>query len=304
MITLQTSPTALQTWLLAVRPRTLPAAAAPVIAGSAAAYSQGLFDPLPALAALLGALLLQIGANLANDVLDFQKGFDTRERLGPLRVTQAGLLSARQVLAGMGAVFALAALCGLYLAFHAGWPIVVIGLLCIVSAVAYSGGPFAFSYHGLGETAVFVFFGLVAVCGTYYVQALELAPVAWWAAAATGLLATAILTVNNLRDIETDRATGKHTLVTRFGADWARREYLAVLVLSYAALLGMWLTGAAGIWALLPWLSIPLAVRRVRSIHALTGRALNRLLGQTGQLELIFSLLFALGMVIQRQSGS
>src|SRR5512133_3920193 len=205
-------PGPLQVWTMASRPRTLPAAAAPVIAASAAAFASGHFDPLPALAALLGALLLQIGANFANDVFDYQKGADTAERMGPLRVTAAGLLSPRQVKAGMWVVFGLAALCGLYLALHAGWVVVIIGLLSIVTAIAYTGGPYPLGYHGLGEVAVFLFFGLAAVCGTYYVQALRLDPVAVWTAIPMGLLIVAILVVNNLRDVDTDRATGKMTL--------------------------------------------------------------------------------------------
>ncbi len=225
-----TSLNSLQIWMLASRPKTLPAAAAPVIVGSAAAFYEGAFHPGPALAALFGALLLQIGANLANDVFDFHRGADTAERLGPTRVTQAGLLSPRQVLVGMWICFGLAAILGVYLTLVAGWPVIVIGLTSIVAAIAYTGGPFPLGYYGLGDAAVFLFFGLAAVCGSYYVQALKLDWLAFWSALPMGFLITAILVVNNLRDIETDRAAGKRTLAVRFGAGGARKEFLYLVV--------------------------------------------------------------------------
>lgn len=284
---------------MAARPRTLPAASAPVIVGSAAAFSAGHFALLPALAALLGALLLQIAANFANDVFDFQKGADTAERMGPLRVTAAGLVTPGEVKTAMWLTFGLAALCGVYLALHAGWPVILIGVLSILTALAYTGGPFPLGYNGLGEVAVFLFFGLAAVCGTYYVQALSLSPAAWWAAVPVGLLAVAILVVNNLRDIATDRASGKHTLAARFGAEWARREYVAALAVAYLAPLGMWLSGAASAWVLLAWLSLPLAARLVRKVYRLSGRPLNQILAQTGQLELAFAAGLSAGLVLQ-----
>jgi 1,4-dihydroxy-2-naphthoate octaprenyltransferase len=169
-----------QAWILAARPKTLPAAAAPVVVGTAVALSEGVFSPGPALAALLGALLIQIATNFANDVFDYKKGADTGQRLGPLRVTQAGLLTPAQVMAGMWLTFGLAVLVGVYLVWVGGWPIVVIGLLSILSGMAYTGGPFPLGYNGLGDLFVFIFFGLVAVGGTYYVQALTLSPAAIW----------------------------------------------------------------------------------------------------------------------------
>jgi 1,4-dihydroxy-2-naphthoate polyprenyltransferase len=292
-------PGSFRVWFMASRPRTLPAATAPVIVGSAAAFSTGHFDLLPALAALFGALLLQIGANYANDVFDYQKGVDTAERLGPVRVTAAGLLSPGQVKLGMWVVFALAALCGLYLAIHAGWPVIVIGLLSILAAIAYTGGPYPLAYHGLGEVAVFLFFGLAAVCGTYYVQALQIDVVALWAALPMGLLAVAILVVNNLRDIETDRASGKITLATRFGAQWARREYLVVVGAAFLIPLLLWLVGNGSVYLLTAWLSGPLLGLLVRDISSLSGRALNRVLAQTGQLELVYGLCLSAGLILQ-----
>lgn len=299
MDTTHTTPGFVQIWLMASRPRTLPAAAAPVIVGSAAAFSSGHFDLLPALAALLGALLLQIGANLANDVYDYHKGVDTAERLGPVRVTAAGLLTPGQVKNGMWVVFGLATLCGLYLAAHAGWPVIAIGLLSILAAIAYTGGPYPLGYHGLGELAVFVFFGLAAVCGTYYVQALRLDVVAVWAAVPMGLLIVAILIVNNLRDVDTDRASGKMTLAARFGAQWARREYLVAVGLAYLAPLFMWLTGATGMFVLTAWLSLPWFFPLARNISTLSGRPLNRVLGETGQLVLVYGLFLSAGFILQ-----
>jgi 1,4-dihydroxy-2-naphthoate octaprenyltransferase len=284
---------------MASRPRTLPAAAAPVIVGWAAAFSTGHFDLLPAMAALLGALLLQIGANIANDVFDYQKGVDTADRLGPTRVTASGLLTPAQVKGGMWFVFALAALCGLYLAIHAGWPVIAIGVLSILTAIAYTGGPYPLGYHGLGELAVFLFFGLAAVCGTYYVQALQWDAVAVWAAIPMGLLTVAILIVNNLRDIETDRVTGKMTLAARYGAQWARREYLFVVGLAYLVPLVMWLSGEASFSVMAAWLSLPWFLPLAREISTLSGRPLNKVLGKTGQLELVYGLFLAAGFILQ-----
>jgi 1,4-dihydroxy-2-naphthoate octaprenyltransferase len=286
-----------QIWLLAARPRTLPAAAAPVIVGTALALADGLFQPGPALAALLTALLLQIGANVANDVFDFKRGADTPERQGPLRVTQAGLLTPRQTLAGMWIIFGLTGLLGLYLASVAGWPVILVGLAAIAAAILYTGGPLPFGYYGLGDLFVFIFFGLAAVGGTYYVQAGQLSAAAWWAAAPIGLLTTAILVVNNLRDIETDRKAGKLTLAVRLGAAGARIEYLLCLAGAYLAPFLMWVAGVSSPWVMLSWLSVPLAVRLVRQIYRDTGRALNLALAGTGQFELVFAILFSIGLL-------
>lgn len=292
--------TQFQIWLLAARPKTLPAAAAPVIVGTAVAISEGVFRFGPALAALLGALLIQIGTNLANDVFDFKKGADTTDRLGPLRVTQAGLLSPNQVMLGMGLTFGLAAVIGLYLIMVGGWPILVIGLLSIAAGVAYTGGPFPLGYHGLGDLFVFIFFGLVAVCGTYYVQSGTVSPAAYWAAVPVGLVATAILVVNNLRDIETDQRAGKKTLAVRFGRKGAQAEYLLLLGLAYLTPLLMGLAAVASLWVLLTWLSIPLIGPLARLVIQEMGRPLNQALAGTARLELIYSILLSLGLVIGR----
>jgi len=288
----------LQVWLLAARPKTLPAAAAPTIAGSAVAWWEGGFQWGPALACVLAALLLQIGANLANDVFDYHKGADTEQRLGPLRVTQAGLLSPGQVLVGMWVTFGLAALLGLYLALVAGWPVIAIGLASIAAAIAYTGGPFPFGYYGLGDLFVFLFFGVAAVCGTYYVQAGTVSALAWWTSVPMGLLITAILVVNNLRDIETDRQAGKHTLAVRFGAGGARAEYLFCLGMSYLASLLMWLFKAAPAGVLLSWGSMLLVPELLRLVYREQGRVLNQALAGTGRLALVYALLFSFGLVL------
>ena len=287
-------------WLLAARPKTLPAAAAPVVVGTAVAVAEELFRPGPALAALTGALLLQIGSNLANDVFDFQRGADAGERLGPLRITQAGLRSPAQVKAAMALVFGLVALIGLYLVWVGGWPILIVGLLSILAAVAYTGGPFPLGYHGLGDLFVFLFFGLVAVCGTYYVQAGRLSALAWWSAVPIGLLATAILVVNNLRDIQSDRAAGKRTLAVRLGVRGARMEYLLLVGTALLVPVLMWAAGATGPWVLLTWLAVLVGRGTIKLVLASEGRVLNQALAGTARLELVYAALLSLGVILSR----
>jgi 1,4-dihydroxy-2-naphthoate octaprenyltransferase len=286
-------------WLLAIRPRTLPAAAAGVLMGSALAWRDGFFRLDAVLVCLLVALLLQIGSNLANDVFDFQRGTDTPERLGPVRVTQAGLLTPSQVQAGMAVAFALAALLGLYLAWLGGWPILLLGIAAILSAIAYTGGPFPLGYYGLGDLFVFIFFGLASVAGTYYVQAGFVSAAAWWMSIPPGLMITAILVVNNLRDLENDRKAGKHTLAVFLGQEGTKAQYVvcmlaAYLLLPLAASLGVipWL-------ALLAWASLPLAIRATRVVLTQQGRALNAALAGTGQTTLFFSILFWIGLAVK-----
>ena len=287
-----------QIWMLATRPKTLPAAAAPVVVGTAVAIAEGAFALAPALAALLGALLLQIGSNLANDVFDYKKGADTSARLGPTRVTQAGFLSPRQVLTGMWLTFGLAALIGLYLIWVGGWPIIAIGVLSIAAAIAYTGGPFPLGYHGLGDLFVFIFFGLAAVCGTYYVQAGTVSGLAWLAAVPVGGLIVNILVVNNLRDIESDRAAGKRTLAVRLGVRGAQVEYLLWLVVAYAVPPLMGLFGLASGWLMLTWLSLPAALSPTRLVLREQGRILNQALAGSARFALIYSLLFAVGLLL------
>lgn len=295
----QKSVTRRQAWMLAARPKTLPAAVAPVIVGTALAIRDGAFRPLPALAALIGALLLQIGVNLANDYFDHISGVDQPDRKGPIRVTQSGLIPPTQVRAAMGLIFGLAAVIGVYLIIVGGWPILAIGVASILSALAYSGGPFPLASHGLGDLFVFVFFGLCAVCGTYWVQALDLPPLVIAAAVPPGLLITAILVVNNLRDIDTDRRGGKRTLAVMLGEAGARAEYVALLGGSYLIPVILVAVGILDVWAVLPLLTLPLAVRLIRAIYASNdGPVMNKSLARTAQLSLIFSLLFSLGLML------
>lgn len=290
-------------WLIASRPRTLPAAASPAILASAAAFADGVFKPGPALAALAGALLLQIGANIANDYFDYKKGVDTAARLGPVRVTSAGLLPSRQVFIGMLVVFALAALIGVYLITVAGWPVLAIGVLSILSAMAYTGGPYPLGYNGLGEVFVFIFFGLAATCGTYFVQALQLSAGSIYAAVSMGMLIVAILVVNNLRDVDTDRASRKRTQAVRLGEHGSVIEYAVVIILAYVSLGAAVVTGSLSAWSLLALFSLPMAVRMRQLVAVTRGRALNKLLADTGRLTLVFSLLTSLGLVISRFFG-
>jgi 1,4-dihydroxy-2-naphthoate octaprenyltransferase len=287
-----------QAWLLAIRPATLSAAAAPVLVGTALAVRDGRFRPLAALAALVGAMLIQIGTNLLNDVDDFERGADTHERLGPTRVTQSGLLTATEVRLAGWAAFAAAAAVGLYLIACAGWPILVLGIAALVSAWAYTGGPWPLGYNGLGDLFVFLFFGVAAVAGTYYVQALHTTGTVWATTLPAGALATAILVVNNVRDVETDRAAGKRTLAVRLGQSAGRLEHAALVALAYLVPLLLWVTGSASRWVLLPWLSLPMACLLVRDVATITkGPAFNTALHHTARLHLVFGVLFAAGLL-------
>lgn len=292
-------------WILATRPRTLTAASAPVVAGTGFAAADGLFATGPAVAALAGGLLIQIATNLANDYYDFFKGSDTAERLGPVRVTQAGLLSPRSVWRGMALTMGAAFLVGVYLVAVGGWPVVVIGLLSLAFAVGYTGGPYPLSYHGLGDVGVFIFFGLAATAGTYYVQALAWSADAIVAGVGMGAFSTAILVVNNHRDRETDGAAGKRTLAVRFGDRFSVAQYFACLAVATAVPI----TGVAAMgwspWTLLSlagWLPcIPAASRVVAVIRAPGGvdrRILNPALGQTARGVALYGAGLAVGILL------
>ena len=294
----RTPPSQFQAWIMASRPRTLTAAMVPVVVGTALAYRDGVFNPLAALAALLSALCIQIGTNYANDLYDFEKGADTDARLGPTRVTSAGLLTPRQVEMGMWVVFGLAAALGLYLIYVGGWPILVIGMASILAGIAYTAGPFPLGYNGLGDVAVFIFFGLVAVMGTYYVQARALTLEALWAAVPIGAITTNIIIVNNVRDADTDRAAGKRTLAVLLGRNAARLEYAMLMAIAYATPFVLWLGYKFDPWVLLPLLSLPLAVRLTRTVNTIEGPALNRALGGTAQLLALYGVLLSLGLIV------
>ena len=285
-------------WLTAVRPVTLSAAVAPVLVGTAAAGADDHFRPLVFVATLAAALLIQIGTNLANDLFDYEHGADTEERLGPPRVTQSGLIAPEQVRLGTYAVFGAAAAIGLYLAFVGGWPILAIGAFSIVAGVVYTGGPWPLGYHGLGDLVVFVFFGLVAVVGSYYLQAETLSAVAFVAAVPVGLVVTAILVANNLRDIETDARAGKRTLAVRLGERATRLQYILFVLAPYACVPVLLLLDA-GPWVWLAWLTLPIALTLSRSVLlGAVGRELNPVLKRTAQLHLAFGALLALGLLL------
>jgi 1,4-dihydroxy-2-naphthoate polyprenyltransferase len=283
-------------WLLASRPKTLPAAVVPVAVGTACAYSLDSASWDAAAAALIGALFIQVGTNLANDVYDHEKGADTGDRLGPTRAVQAGLLSPRQVRIGMAVTFLLASVAGLYLASVAGWQIFAVGVVSILAGIAYTGGPFPLAYNGLGDVFVMVFFGFVAVCGTAWVQMGAVPALAVLAALPVGALATAMLVVNNLRDVDTDRLAGKRTLVVRFGRSQALAQYPSMLLLAYGAVIAMVFVPGGSWAALLPLLTLPLAFRLHGELRSRTGTALNNTLAGTAKLLLLFGFTLAVGL--------
>jgi len=288
----------LQLWLMAVRPKTLPAAVGPVAVGTAAAYIVGKCVVFPALGCLVGALLLQIAVNLANDYFDFKNEIDSDERLGPVRVTQSGLISPSAVKNGMIVSLFLATLVFGYLAFIGGMPIVFIGLFSVLAALAYSGGPYPLASHGLGEIFVFIFFGPVAVVGTYFVQAGQLNWLAIVVSLPTGLLITAIMVVNNLRDIETDKKAGKNTLAVILGRKKTILEYRVLVGLSYCIPPGIYFGTDFGMAILLPLATGSLGWSLGKKVGLLTGKNFNNLLAATAGLSLTYSLLFSLGLVV------
>ena len=288
-------------WLNAARPRTLPAAVAPVFVGTAAAYeSVGHMPRWGAfVAALVASILIQIGTNLANDYSDARRGADSADRLGPVRVTAAGLVTPRRVLVATWIAFGIAALLGVYLAFVAGPIILLVGAVSIAAGVLYTGGPRPYGYAGLGEVFVFLFFGLVSVNGSYYVQLEEITHFSFGLSVAVGCLATAILVVNNTRDMDTDRRAGKNTLAVRMGRKRSRDFYMYLVLLAYIALV-ITVVRNDGPWpALLGLLALPLTIKPIRAVRTRTdGPSLNAALAQTGAALGVFSLLIAIGLVI------
>lgn len=291
-------PTAVQAWASAARPKTLPAALGPVLVGTALAAADGKMHSLAALSCFAVAMLLQIGVNLANDYFDGVRGVDTAERIGPVRATQAGLLSPSAMKWVTFLTLGASLIPGGYLISLGGWPLALFAVFCILSALAYSGGPFPLASHGLGDLFVFIFFGPTAVMGTHYVQAGELTFVAFLASLPVGFLITAILVVNNLRDIETDRKAGKNTLAVLIGGKWTRIEYLAILGAAYFVPAVGVLEGPWSVFALLPWITAPHALRLCFALLAEDGAILNFRLAQTAKLSFFFSFLFALGLLL------
>ena len=274
-------------WLMAARPRTLSAAVSPVLVGTAVAFRAGAGRPLAAALALFASLFIQVGTNFANDYSDFKRGADAN-RVGPRRVTQSGLVAPRTVKLAAWVAFAISGLFGIALSGIAGWPILAIGAASVTAGWLYTGGPWPLGYHGLGDLFVFLFFGLVATCGTAFAQALYVPREAWLAGAAVGSLATAILAVNNLRDRETDAKVGKNTLAVKIGARATRVQYTLLVLAPFAlaALLGT-------IW---PLLALPAAIPALRTVLTRSGAELNRGLGQTARLQILYSILLAVGL--------
>jgi len=288
----------LRIWAMAARPRTLPAAISPVLVGTSLAGSEGTFRPLAFVAALIGSVFIQIGTNLSNDYSDARRGADTEDRLGPVRVTAGGLVPPRKVLVATWLAFGIAVAAGIYLIAIAGWELLIVGLASIAAGVLYTGGPLPYGYQGLGELFVFGFFGIVAVVGSYYVQTEHLRGLAFTLAVPVGLLAAAILMVNNIRDIDTDRRAGKRTLAVRLGRRRARRLFAATVYVPFLWLVGV-VIGSGMPWLLLAWLSAPLAPPLVRTVASRTdGPSLNRALAGAGRLLAAYSVLLSGGLLL------
>jgi 1,4-dihydroxy-2-naphthoate octaprenyltransferase len=295
------TPDGIRIWLMAARVRTLPAAIAPVLVGTSLAGFAHVFHPLRFIAALVGAIFIQVGTNLSNDYSDARRGADTEDRLGPVRVTAGGLVPPKRVLVATYISFGVAVLAGIYLIAVAGWQLLIVGAASILAGVLYTGGPRPYGYEGLGEAFVFLFFGIVAVAGSYFVQVKHLNWEAFALAVPVGLLAASILVVNNVRDIETDRRAGKRTLAVRLGRERMRALFAAMIYVAYLLAPVTWLFGPLQPWVMLPWLTLPVAAPIVRTVrNHVDGGSLNQALAQTGLLQLSFCTLLAAGILLSR----
>ncbi|MGZ4253056.1 MAG: 1,4-dihydroxy-2-naphthoate polyprenyltransferase [Solirubrobacteraceae bacterium] len=295
------TPSGVRIWLMAARIRTLPAAIAPVLVGTALAGWQHVFYPLRFVAALIGAIFIQVGTNLSNDYSDARRGADAEDRLGPVRVTAGGLVPPSQVLVATYVSFGVAVLAGVYLVVVAGWQLLLVGAASILAGVLYTGGPKPYGYEGLGELFVFLFFGIVAVAGSYFVQVKHLDWKAFALAVPVGLLASGILVVNNFRDIDSDRRAGKRTLAVRLGRAKTRTMFAVIVYLAFVLAPVTWVFGPMKPWVLLPWLTLPLAAQIVREVRNRTdGPSLNQALAHTGMLQLAFCTLLSAGLLLSR----
>ncbi|MGM0546135.1 MAG: 1,4-dihydroxy-2-naphthoate polyprenyltransferase [Bacteroidota bacterium] len=289
----------LSIWVKAARPQTLPAAFVPVCIGASLAFHDQQLAWTPTLIALLCAFLIQIGTNFANDYFDFKKGADTDDRIGFERATATGIISAKEMLNATIITMTIAFLLGLFLVWHAGWVIFWIGVASLIFGVLYTGGPFPLGYNGLGDLFVFIFFGIVAVMGTYYVNALEWSKASFWASLAVGALATNILVVNNLRDIEQDKVAGKNTLGVLLGEQALRWEYLLMLILALAIPPHFFVQLSYSPIIFLPFLTLPIGVYLLYKIWFENDkRTFNKLLKQTAQFMTLFGILFSIGIII------
>lgn len=285
-------------WFLASRPKTLLAALVPVLVGSAIAVNDGTFAPLAAFIALICAILLQVGSNFVNDLYDFLAGSDKPDRVGPTRVLASGIISAKEMKVGIFLVFLTSFILGMYLVFLGGWLILLIGVISILSAFAYTAGPFPLSYNGLGDIFVFLFFGLIGTVGTYFVQSGSITALSLWASIPVGALITNILVVNNYRDIEEDKSNGKYTLAVKYGHRFTRFQYIGFMIVSYLILFVVYYTFKQSWVVFLPLLSLPIAIRLMWMIYKYKGTALNKTLELTAKLSAIYGILFAVGIIL------
>ncbi len=289
----------LKIWLLAARPKTLPAAVGPVLVGSAMAYSEGGFNVLVFLVTVLAALLIQVGTNFANDYYDYVKGADTTDRSGPVRATQAGLVTPAEMKQAFVVTFLAALVLGCYLVYTGGIAIAVIGIVSILCGILYTGGPYPLGYIGLGDVFVLIFFGPIAVGGTYFLQTGSIKATVILAGLAPGLLSTAILVVNNFRDVHTDRTVGKKTLAVRFGYRFTVVEYISSIAGACLIPIVLCLCIRGHYMCLISLFTLVPACRCIRIfISGPDAAVLNELLADTGKLLAIFCVLFSVGWIL------
>lgn len=285
-------------WILASRPRTLPAAVVPVMVGSALAIYQGIFFPVYSIIALLCSVLIQIGTNFTNDLYDHLKGSDTKERKGPLRVLASGLISVKEMEWGIFLVFFTAFLLGLYLVYSVGLVILWIGIFSIIAGLAYTAGPFPLAYNGLGDLFVFIFFGIVGTVGTYYLHAQQFSSLAFLISIPVGALITNILIVNNYRDIEEDKIAGKNTLAVLLGKEFSRYEYIFFILVSFFIPFLLHFKYDFNIWIFLPYITLPVAITLVKMIYIFTGPQLNKTLELSAKFSALYGLLLSIGIIL------
>ena len=288
----------IRSWVIASRPRTLPAAVVPVLVGSAAAASDNKFILLYASIALICSLLIQIGTNFTNDLYDYLKGADNEKRKGPLRVMVNGLISVTEMKMGIVIVFLTAFALGLYLVYTGGYIVLVIGIASIIAGIAYTAGPYPLAYNGLGDFFVFMFFGVVGTAGSYFVQAHTFSYLPFLCSIPVGALITNILVVNNYRDIDEDRAANKYTLAVKFGRVFTRYQFIFLLLISFIMPLILYFGFNFNYWVFLPYLTIPIAFRLIKMLYSLEGKELNKTLELTARLSALFGLLLSAGILL------
>jgi 1,4-dihydroxy-2-naphthoate octaprenyltransferase len=290
--------TKINAWVLAARPRTLPAAVVPVVVGTSIAVYHSKFNLTAAIIALLCSALIQIGTNFANDLYDYLAGSDKKDRLGPQRAVASGIISVKEMKFGIALTFVISFVLGMYLVFLAGWFILLIGILSIFAGIAYTAGPLPLAYNGLGDIAVFIFFGFIGTVGTYYIHALDFHPLAFWASIPVGALITNILVVNNYRDREEDRSNNKNTLAVILGEKFTRLQYVFFMILSYGILFVVYFTYNKSILVFLPFLCLPISFKLIKMIYTLQGKELNKTLELTAKLSAYYGMLFAIGILL------